>query len=187
MSGDGIKDICGVKIVRFECISKKQANLKLLADRGDIPYSQVGNFTTVALKEFLSTNVDILMVTNTYGDAQTTVLMTAVNELKSGGGAKACGQSGNNNNIIINDLKPNLNWNAHNADPVVNTVQNLNVNMHSSDASDSNTSVKRQVCYPLVVMDLPNLGIPKNWRGLQDAFVAPSKATGLHHLTLKYG
>ena len=40
---------------------------------------------------------------------------------------------------------------------------------------------------PLVLMDLPNLGIPKDWNDKVDGFIAPSRATGLHTATVTHG
>lgn len=40
---------------------------------------------------------------------------------------------------------------------------------------------------PRVIMDLPNLGLPEEWKGKVDGFVAPSRAVGLHTFTLVHG
>ena len=128
---------------------RKQASFNASADGNDKLFICQSDKT---LKDFLSRKVDVLMVTNTYGDTQTSLLLNTVHELR-------------------NDLCGGV------ADSTINNINTVGDNVGKA----------RQVRYPSVIMDLPNLGIPINWCGQLDGFVAPSKATGLHFLTLREG
>jgi hypothetical protein len=40
---------------------------------------------------------------------------------------------------------------------------------------------------PLVLLDLPNVGVGDDWAGVVDAFIAPSRAVAFHHKTAQFG
>ena len=144
--------MCGVKIVRYQRLNKK-----LNLDTAELQAA------TRELSEYLSNNVDLLIVTNTFGDTQTTVLLKVVHDLRT------------NTRITVADG--------------TSTETNADGNGNNNNNSNNNNKMNKvHYPYPLIMMDLPNLGLPGVWHGLFiDAFIAPSKATGLHWLTIQHG
>ncbi|KAJ1429321.1 hypothetical protein B484DRAFT_449454 [Ochromonadaceae sp. CCMP2298] len=102
-------------------------------------------------------HIDAVVASNTYGDPGTTALLIAVAGRRRGSEGNGSGGGGGN----ASDGKGENGWGGE----------------------GSGMPPRR----PLVVMDLPNLGLPPSWTHLVDAFVAPSRAVGLHRLTRQHG
>lgn len=132
---DGVRDVCGVAVRRFKCLSLGYANSHSVTAQ-DLQLQDASAEDTPQLAAYLST-IDIAIVGNTYGDAQTSLLLDVVHLMRA---SNKAGGSGAMNGKV-----------------------------------------------PQVMIDLPNLEVPSDWQHKIDALIAPSKATGLHRLSISLG
>jgi hypothetical protein len=119
----------------------REAEAATLQKELDSPDGDVGWLKERALSElslFLCGQLDALLVINTYGDAQSSVMLNIVHAL------------------------------------------------HTSP-QERLPAPFTKCTPPIVVMDLPNLVVPYKWRDRVDAYIAPSRAVGLHTETVALG
>jgi hypothetical protein len=127
-------------VVYFACLRESEAASYIPSGAGP---SVLTEPAVLPLAEYLSQHIDALLVVNSYGDAQTSLLLDVVQAMKRA----AAGES---------------------------------------LASAEDSASLRDWHAPLVIMDLPNLSLPKHWNGKLDGFIAPSKAAALHYDTIAH-
>lgn len=129
---DGVRDICGVAVRRFKSLSLEYAasHTVALEDLQDATAQDIP-----LLVDYL-TATDIVIICNTYGDHQTSLLLDVIHYMR--------------------------------------------ISAQNEDGSMKGTA-------PLMMIDLPNLEVPNAWHQKIDALIAPSKATGLHRLSIALG
>jgi hypothetical protein len=126
-------------VVYFACLGEQEVSNHQLEDGPAL----LAEPAVRPLAQYLSQHVDALLVINTYGDAQTSLLLEVSHQLA------LLHRQGEEEVQGLGDPKD---W-------------------HS----------------PLVLMDLPNLGVRREWYDRLDGFVAPSRAVGLHLETTAHG
>ena len=148
-------DVCGAPIIRFEALSQNYAkSLTVDADTLRMPEIQ-------AVAAYLH-SVDVLLTVNTYGDAQTSLLLFIIHAQRE------------NNNISNTSYATN---NTHEA------------TLDPESGSQPVSKIRQYKVWktPLIVMDLPNLGLPIQWNGRVDAFIAPSRFVAFNTITTDEG
>lgn len=118
----------------FPCLAEDRASTLSTEDLGLL----LKDPSIAALVHYLSRQ-DALLVVNTFGDPQTSLLLDVVQALRE-------------------------------AQTATETIAGATP-WHS----------------PLVIMDLPNIGLPDKWHGKVDGFIAPSRAVALHPATVRHG
>jgi hypothetical protein len=148
-------NLCGAPIIRFEALSHDYAkSLTVDADTLHRPEIQ-------AVAAYLHT-VDVLLTVNTYGDAQTSLLLFIIHTQR---------ENNNNNNKNNNS----------------NNIHQMTLDPNSGSLPVSKSSQSKVWKTPLIVMDLPNLGLPSHWNGRVDAFIAPSRFVAFSTMTTDEG
>lgn len=161
-----ISQYCGVDIIRFEALSISKT-IHLIEYFDEILTSLYSNNNLDrrilnSLIMFLSNNTDVLLLINTFGDPQTTLLLKCVNYLKE-----------------------------RNRSTTIKTTTTTTTNIIDDDDDiDDDVDViilKDDNVVPLVLMDLPNKDIPYEWYTMIDAFIAPSRAVAFDHSITNHG